>query len=292
MTQDSGTAGAPPRSFAALFDLLGLDGRLRVVDVGAAPAEPPPYAALLADDRVDLVAFEPDRRQAQRLRDRYGERACVLEQVVGDGSPGLFRETNMGFTASLLEPDNALAAAFNHLAGLSQFTARRPVATCRLDDLPQAGGADFIKLDAQGGEGAILAGAPRTLAQALVIQTEVLFLPLYRDQPLFADLDRTLRDQGFVFHTFRGFGSRAFAPLVVDGDPARGLNQILWADAVYVRDWTALETLPVDRLRRYAALVQGLYGSFDLAQRIVRALDAQGGGEGLAARHLALLNGA
>ena len=177
MTQDSGTAGAPPRSFAALFDLLGLDGRLRVVDVGAAPAEPPPYAALLADDRVDLVAFEPDRRQAQRLRDRYGERACVLEQVVGDGSPGLFRETNMGFTASLLEPDNALAAAFNHLAGLSQFTARRPVATCRLDDLPQAGGADFIKLDAQGGEGAILAGAPRTLAQALVIQTEVLFLP-------------------------------------------------------------------------------------------------------------------
>lgn len=282
-------SGRAPRSFAPLFDLLGLTRRLRVIDVGAAPAAPPSYDALMADGRVELLAIEPDARQAARLRERYGERATVLEQVIGDGTAGEFRETNTGFTASLLEPDNALASAFNNLAPLSRVTARRPVTTCRLDDLPQAAGTDFLKLDAQGAEGAILAGAPATLADVLVVETEVLFLPLYRDQPLFADLDIALRAHGFVFHTFRGFGQRAFAPFTVDGDAGKALNQILWADAVYVRDWTALDALSSDRLRRYGALMHGLYASYDLANRIVAALEARGE-RGLAVRYLDLLN--
>ena len=111
-------------------------------------------------------------------------------------------------------------------------------------------------------------------------------------QPLFADLDVALRAHGFVFHTFRGFGQRAFAPFVVDGNPARGINQILWADAVYVRDWMALEALSPDRLCRYAALVHGLYGSYDLAHRVIAALEAAGGRQGITARYRALLPGA
>jgi FkbM family methyltransferase len=287
MTQKR-AAGSAPGGFAPLFDLLGLSHRLRVIDVGAAPAAPPSYDALMADGRVDLLAIEPDARQAARLRGRYAERATVLEEVIGDGTPGHFHETNMGFTASLLEPDNTLAAAFNNLAELSQVTARRPVATCRLDDLSQAAGADFLKLDAQGGEGAILAGAAATLADVLVVETEVLFLPLYRDQPLFADLDIALRAAGFVFHTFRGFGQRAFAPLTVDGDANKALNQILWADAVYVRDWARLDALSSDKLRRYGALMHGLYGSYDLASRIVGELEARGE-PGLVARYIELL---
>jgi len=290
MTQQEGTRAAGA-GYAALFETLGLEGRLGVVDVGAAFAAAPSYAGLMADDRVDLVAIEPDAVQAGRLRQRHGARATVLEHVIGDGNPGLFRETAASFTASLLEPDNTLAAAFNNLAPLSQVRARRPVDTHRLDDLPEVAGVDFLKLDAQGGEGAILAGAPATLARTLVVETEVLFLPLYRDQPLFADIDIALRAAGFVFHTFRGVGQRAFAPLTVDGDPNRALNQILWADAVYVRDWMALEGLSPDRLARYAALMHGLYGSFDLAHRIVLALQARGRHPGIASRYLALLGG-
>lgn len=275
--------------FTALFAVLGLEGRLRVIDVGAAPGAPPSYAALMDDGRVELLALEPDAVQAARLRKRHGARATVLEHVLGDGAPGIFHETSARFTASLLEPDNDLAAAFNGLAPLSQVTARRPVVTVRLDDLPQAAGTDHIKLDAQGGEGAILAGARNTLAETLVVETEALFLPLYRGQPLFADLDIALRARGFVFHTFRTLGQRAFAPLLVDGKETAALNQILWADAVYVRDWTALETLPTDKLRRYAALMHGLYGSYDLALRIVTALQARGE-PGMAERYLTLLN--
>lgn len=288
-TQDGEGAGATDH--AALFEIFGLHGRLKVVDVGAAPApsSPPAWAGLMADGRVDLVAFEPDARQAEVLRRTYGARASVLEHVVGDGKPGVFHETAAPFAASLLEPDNTLAAAFNNLAPLSRVLARRPVATHRLDDLAETTGADFLKLDAQGAEAAILAGAPRTLERLLLVETEVLFLPLYRGQALFADLDIALRAAGFVFHTFRGAGRRAFAPLVVDNDPSKGLNQVLWADAVYVRDWMALDALGDDLLARYAVLAHGLYGSFDLACRIADVLDGRDGGD-RARRYRALLN--
>ncbi len=285
--QPAGRAGS-----AALFDVLALEGRVKVVDVGAAPGGRPSWAGMMRDGRVDLVAIEPDAGQAERLRRHFGARATVLEHVIGDGSPGLFRETAHGFTASLLEPDNTLAAAFNNLAPLSRVVNRRPVTTHRLDDLAEVEGADFLKIDAQGGEAAILAGAPRTLARALAVEIEVMFLPLYSGQALFADLDIALRAAGFVFHTFLQAGRRTFAPMRIGDDPDKGLNQVLWADAVYVRDWMALDALGTDHLRRYAALMHGLYGSFDLALRIAHEIDRRTGSDTARAYETLLQTGA
>lgn len=60
---------------------------------------------------------------------------------------------------------------------------------------------DFLKLDTQGTELEILKGAREYLSagKIAVVKTEVLFLPVYRDQCTFSDVDRFMKDLGFMF---------------------------------------------------------------------------------------------
>jgi len=60
---------------------------------------------------------------------------------------------------------------------------------------------DFLKLDTQGTELEILKGTREYLSDAriAVIKTEVSFQPVYRDQCTFSDIDRFLKEHGFMF---------------------------------------------------------------------------------------------
>jgi hypothetical protein len=82
-----------------------------------------------------------------------------------------------GVHSSLLEPNMALLDQFTGFAELFRVVATRPVATRRLDDVPQAAGADYLKLDVQGAELMVLDGAAETLRSVLVVHTEAEFAP-------------------------------------------------------------------------------------------------------------------
>jgi hypothetical protein len=101
----------------------------------------------------------------------------------------------------LFEPNEALADKFQNLGELLRVVGTRTLETRRLDDFAETTGADFLKIDVQGGELLVLQGALERLRDVLVVHTEVEFLPLYKKQPLFADIDSFLRAQGFAFHT-------------------------------------------------------------------------------------------
>jgi len=60
---------------------------------------------------------------------------------------------------------------------------------------------DYLKLDTQGTELQILEGAQNLLGGSNigVIKCEVAFIPVYKGQCLFSDIDQFLRDHGFVF---------------------------------------------------------------------------------------------
>jgi FkbM family methyltransferase len=262
----------------SLCDLLPSGFLLHVLDVGAAMGEEASYQPLVDAKRARVLGFEPDFAQCDALNEHYGEPHRFFPYFVGDGGPATFHETNWVYTGSLFEPNAPRLECFQNLSELTRPVARHEVQTTRLDDIGEIGEVDFIKLDIQGAEHAVLASSPRTLDRAVMVQTEVEFVELYKGQPLFADVDALLRARGFQFHTFVGFGGRAFRPLVVGGDPNVPMRQVLWGDVLYVRDWLDLSALSVAKLQAYAVLAHDLFSSFDLAHRVLTALDAKTGG--------------
>ena len=63
---------------------------------------------------------------------------------------------------------------------------------------------DFIKVDTQGSELFVLQGASQVLGQHVVgVEVEVEFASIYGGQPLFADVDRHMREHGFDLFDLR-----------------------------------------------------------------------------------------
>ena len=106
-------------------------------------------------------------------------------------------------------------------------------------------------------------------------RSEVEFLPMYINQPLFSEVEIFLRGKGFVFHRFAPLTSRIVSPMIIDDDIYRGLSQMFWADAVFIRDFTKLSRLPPEKLLKFSIILHDIYESYDLVLRILMAHDDQ-----------------
>jgi FkbM family methyltransferase len=262
----------------SLLKFFPEDFQISILDVGAALIERPPYQSLVDAGHGKIFGFEPNQQECERLNREYGNPHRFLPFFVGDGRPAVFHETNWTATGSLYEPNSRLLEKFQNLAEVVAPVAKHAVNTTRLDDVAEIGDVDFIKIDVQGSELAVFQNASRALSSALLIQTEVEFVELYRGQPMFADVDTFLRANGFQFHTLNGFSGRAFKPLIANGDVNSAFRQALWSDAIYVRDWMHLDRLAETKLRNYAILAHDVLRSYDLAHLVLSALDKSAGG--------------
>lgn len=256
-----------------LAELLGLQDRTRVVDIGASPIDGmPPYKGLLDAGLCQVTGFEPQPEQLARLNQLKGQQELYLPYVLGDGSMHSLQVCrSVGFT-SLLEPDPASLALFEYYQPLGQVLAREQVQTRRLDDVEEIECIDFLKIDIQGSELSVFQNGRRKLAQTVFIQTEVSFVTLYKDQPAWGEVDLELRAQGFMPHCFANIKHWPIAPAVIDGDPAKPLNQLLEADVVYIRDVRDMRTLSDAQLRHMALIAHVCYGSKDLSLRCLMTL--------------------
>ena len=270
----------------SLLDFFPVGPKINILDVGAALIdERPSYQSLIDAGVGRLFGFEPDQQACVRLNKEYGEPHRIFPNFVGDGRRATFHETNWEPTGSLYAPNSKLLEKFQNLAEVMTPVATHAVETIRIDDIAEIDDVDFLKIDVQGGELSVMRNAIRALSNTLIVQTEVEFVELYQGQPMFADVDIFLREQGFQFHTFMVFGGRAFKPLVPKNGVNTGFRQWLWADAIYVRDWMHLESLSEVKLRNYAILAHDLVQSCDLTHLVLSELDRRTKGN-LAAAYL------
>jgi len=272
----------------SLYELLPDLPAIEVLDVGAAQLAntSAPYVKLVLDGHARVTGFEPNLNNCVALNQRFGRPHRFFPQFVGAGGPAKFYLTNSPFTSSVFPPNEPLLELFNEVAALTRLVRVEDIETVRLDDVDGIADVDFFKIDIQGGELATFLGAERALAAAVVIQTEVEFVELYRGQPLFADIDAHLRSRGFMFQHFETFGTATVRPplsiAVGHGNP--GSIQMLWNDAIYIKDPLRLDALSDVKLRKLAVLLHDIYGACDLAHFFLQAADARGG-EPVAARY-------
>jgi FkbM family methyltransferase len=272
--------------------LLKNEEQIKIIDVGAMSigAENDSYETLYNSGKIRVIGFEPDEGECRKLNNASNGVHEYHPYFIGNGKPANYYKTNRTMTGSLFEPNAELLQLFQNLNELTLLEETIQVETVRLDDLAFLADIDFIKIDVQGSELQVFENAVNLLSDVFLIQTEVEFVELYKNQPLFADVDRFLRSQGFQFHTFTNRGSRCYKPLIIENNINRGLNQLLWSDAVYVKDETHLRSATPEKLLKTAILLHDLYASLDFCHHLLSLYDEKCS-TGIAQSYLAYLAG-
>ncbi|MCR5878838.1 FkbM family methyltransferase [Phenylobacterium sp. J367] len=262
-----------------LHEIVDLPDRIRIVDVGANPiGDPPPYASLMATGRADLIGFEPNPEARQALEDAKGPYETYLPYAVADGGRHELKIClNSGMT-SLLEPSVPVLSLFNNFAFWATVVERVELDTVRLDDLPEIEGMDYLKIDIQGGEVMVFENARERLRDALVVHTEVCFMQMYIDQPLYGDIDAVMRANGFMLHRFDALTTRDLSPLRIGNHKRDGHSQLFWGDVIYIRDIVDLSGLDDGQILRLANILHDCYRSFDVVLRLLQESDRRTGG--------------
>lgn len=246
-----------------------------ILDIGAMNLGTKEYQSLLQQSAARVVGFEPVEAECNRLNSELaGNSVSFLPYCIGDGSVQKFCLTNYSMTSSLYQPNTELLNLFDRLGELTIPVSEEEMKTHCLDDLDEIDfPVDYIKIDIQGAELQAFQGArQRILPETLVIQTEVEWVPMYKEQPLFSEVETFLRSQGFLLHKIIGFGSRNFLPYTsANGIPSG--SQILWSDVIFVRDFTRLNLLTSQQLLKMAVITHEIYQSYDLANKCLIEFD-------------------
>lgn len=265
---------------AGLSDILGRALPLHVIDVGAASMgkDGDPYHALLGDPAVHVTGFEPRAEACAERNASAPPHHRYLPYFIADGTMRDFHVCANPLTSSLYKPNDRLLSLFHNLHLPVVETSR--VDTKRLDDLPEIAACDLLKIDVQGAELDVLQGGGRVAGNALVVDVEVEFVPMYEGQALFGDIDVHLRKLGFMLHRFTAPFSRQLRPLVFGTGPFGPGSQLLYAEAaVYIRAIDKLDALSNDRLLAFARIMHDVYRSFDVAGALIDLYDRRTGGE-------------
>jgi len=252
---------------SALFlrDLLRCSRPSSILDIGANPIEgDPPYKEMLGYGLCTVTGFEPQQRALAELELRKGPSERYLPHVVGDGREHRLKITRASGMTSLLTPDENQLRLFTPFLEWGSVVEELDVQTHRLDDL-DIDDFDLLKIDVQGAELMVFQNGRERLRNAVAVQTEVSFVPLYLGQPTFGEVDSELGSQGFVPHSMPELKRWAIAPTVFDGNFYTPGNQLLEADMVYVRDLAHPERMTSEQLTHLAMIAFHIYGSVDLA---------------------------
>ena len=251
---------------------------LVLVDVGASGGLKHTWKG--TEKHLQVISFEPDERAPRVPSEReilYLNSGLYRERTSVD-----FYQTRSQGTSSMLEPNREFLDRFPH-AGRFDVLSTQSIAVDTLDTQIREHGVDdvdFIKIDTQGSELWILQGAAGVLdGTALGLEVEVEFAPMYREQPLFSDVDQFIRKFGFELFDLGTF----FWKRGQDGRQRYGKRsgQIIFADALYLAN---LETISrrigaiTDKDRQKSKVLKALsisvlYGYTDYALEILSAMN-------------------
>jgi len=266
------------------FDTVYRRHPLVLVDAGARGGLKKNWFA--AKSHLRIIGFEPEIAEYGRLAVKRTDVPTgtdtmfnvALSNRTGQLRLNVAREPGL---TSIFEPNLAFLDAFPESKRFDTVDQHDVIADT-LDNVLQAhliDDVDFVKADTQGSELFILEGGSNTLTTSTVgVEVELEFSPIYKNQPLFSDVDTFLRSLGFLLFDLRPcYWKRAVGRGV--GGP---YGQIIWADALYLKTTTALRSMiaVLDADRQQGKVLKALsvallYGYVDYALEILHEVGDQ-----------------
>jgi FkbM family methyltransferase len=268
-----------------------LGGGINLVDIGASGRPDPKWRPL--QRRINYVGFEPNSAECARLAglpSPFNSVRYMPYALAGENGAATLHCTRSLYCGSLLKPNRQWLERFS-FAGLFEVTGMATVPTRRLADIEelQAIDVDAIKVDAQGVELPILAGAGRFLEDAFYVETETGLVQNYHGESTYAEVDQFMRSRGFLLFDLNA--QHRVPRKNQFQDLPTGSEQILWCEAVWLKDYVTLcRASPPAALTREKALkallLCGLQGCRDFGWELATLFHQQGL---LAERELAAL---
>lgn len=248
-----------------------------IFEIGALPIDghKEPFHQLLDLYPASTInAFEIDPKLCEKLNKSAPPGHCYHPFTLGLKEETLpFYKTNHPMCSSLYQPDEELLRRYSNL-DVAMLKSTDSVETTSLDhfiEMNKINSVDFIKIDIQGAELDVFKGGINTLKDTVFIVSEVEFIPLYIDQPLFGDVSTFLHGQKFLFHKFLGISGRSLKPVVVANDP-NFPSQHMWSDAIFIKNIFKAVEISSEKLLKMGVLSY-MYGSPDVAFYCMKKFD-------------------
>ena len=210
---------------APLIQQFREGGPINLIDIGASSGNfTDSIEKFCGIKRAILV--EPIPKRCEELKLRFTEdRFTIISGAVGDHDGELKMEIlNWDYSSSILPVVRSDANVSSELdLGVAETINTRMLTLDRIRaENHFEGTVDLLKVDVQGAEHLVLAGAKTVLPRVKAIWLEVSFRPLYEGSLTFEGIQERCREAGFVLaNLVEGF---------------RGANgELLQADALFIR---------------------------------------------------------
>ena len=262
-----------------LESIAGFDNSLefQILEIGAHPYEDTkePFHQLIdIFPRSRIIAFELDKNECEKLNQKSPKGIKYFSYALGEkNEKKKLYITNHPMCSSLYKPNEKFMKLFNNL-DFAYLKNIQDVETVSLDFFLKKENinfVDFIKIDIQGAELDVFRGGVESLNNVLTIITEVEFVQLYNDQPLFGDMSSFLSEFHIMFHKFLSLQGRTLKPTVLNNDLNHS-SQHMWSDAMYIRDVEKISSLNNHQILKLSVLGY-LYGSPDLTFHCLKIYD-------------------
>ncbi len=201
---------------------------------------------------IRYYGFEPDAKEAEKLRNTLAERKVFQSVHI---FPYAVMEKSGTVSINVLRHRGCSSVLLPNVDVVSQYRTRRgntnqwprffdvvgryECEAVSLDEFAlkeRVTSIDFVGLDTQGTECAILTGGKGILAKTtLLVHVEMEVVPLYQRQPLIADVVRLLSDLGFRLIKLENPQYISRHP--AGADDAVDQGELISVDGVFCRDF-------------------------------------------------------
>lgn len=216
---------------------VGID----LIDIGSSGALDGKWASIKS--LINLVGFDPNAAECERQNQLPSKcrSSIFLPYAVHahDGVETLYRTRSI-YCYSILKPDKAWIDRFA-FRQLFDVMGEEPITVRAIDGIEELSQRrpDAIKIDVQGVELPILRRAGRLLDSAFFVETETGLTQQYIGETTFSQLDAFMQSNGFLMFDMNT-SHRIARDNPLQQHP-NGREQILWAEAVWLKDYVALD---------------------------------------------------
>jgi len=252
------------------------NNQISLLDIGARDNIGWPWNAM-QNDILDVILVEPDPVEAETLK-KQGRGRVIPCALWSKETELTLNINNSPGTSSVFESNMPFLQQFEDA---NRFEAKKRIVikTKTIDGLAknnEINSVDFVKIDVQGGEFAILQGGEDFFKQNIVgLEVEVEFAHMYKNQPLFSDVDVFVREKlGLelwdISKVYWKYQQKKYQT------PLKG--RIIFGDALYLRpvstlnDWLSTMDKNIAKSKLYALINTTIaYGFLDYTATLIDA---------------------